>query len=461
MIEPNSINKFIKAIESTSKDQLSTTNDRESNKISPRNYLGKVISFVKAHLPRKNTTPLEKKFDSITRMLNQVSEKSSLGDKEISSLNRLKEALNGSSLPDKLRSQKKDLLNLIGRLQQTQDVYIPQEVMTNISSFLPQVPTGVHSTFRQARADLFTVTAEACQKSSFLQDYLPKEKNTDGTFFTKSITEGKEEGFVKDVYTNLMKEINQFPGYEDKKQELRDKYGSAMTVDRLEEMSKWLQPKLEEQLIKTVSKVAQDHQLTGLTDIISKKGTDQKEQANSIREWMKDNQASLKTISTINLQNQGIVALPKEIHLFSSVKNLNLSGNSLTSLPQELGQLNQLRQLELDENKFKSVPEAVTQLNQLSKLSLNHNQLTSLPKEIKQLKELRELNVGINQLTSIPPEIGALSELQGLNLGNNRLASIPPEFEQLTKLRKAYLNNNASLTISQELKTKFGNILET
>ena len=84
------------------------------------------------------------------------------------------------------------------------------------------------------------------------------------------------------------------------------------------------------------------------------------------------------------------------------LKVLNLSNNNLTSLPKEIGNLKQLLQLFLYDNKLTSLPKEIGDLNQLEVLNVRNNQLTSVPKEIGDLKQLKELDLGDNQLTSVP-----------------------------------------------------------
>ncbi len=79
-----------------------------------------------------------------------------------------------------------------------------------------------------------------------------------------------------------------------------------------------------------------------------------------------------------------------------------------------------VRVLELSEQKLKTIPKEIGQLQNLQELNLWNNQLTTLPKEIEQMQNLRSLGLSNNQLTVLPKEIGQLQNLKVLFLNNNQ-----------------------------------------
>ena len=101
------------------------------------------------------------------------------------------------------------------------------------------------------------------------------------------------------------------------------------------------------------------------------------------------------------------------------IKELNVCNNQLTQLPREIGQLTQLTNLDLYDNQLTQLPKEIGNLTQLTYLYLSSNELTQLPSEIGQLTQLTELNLTNNQLTQLPTEIGQLTRLNVLYLQGN------------------------------------------
>ncbi len=123
----------------------------------------------------------------------------------------------------------------------------------------------------------------------------------------------------------------------------------------------------------------------------------------------------------------------KNIDDLSKLQSLNLSNNQLTSVPKELGNLSKLKTLILSVNNLPSIPKELGNLSKLTHLELHHNRLTSIPKELGNLSKLTYLNLGGNYLTSIPKELGKLSKLTALSLIVNKFTPTQKE-----KLRKTF-----------------------
>ncbi|KAK0090968.1 hypothetical protein PV326_003945 [Microctonus aethiopoides] len=123
----------------------------------------------------------------------------------------------------------------------------------------------------------------------------------------------------------------------------------------------------------------------------------------------------------------------RQILRLQSLRVLDLSNNSLSSLPKEIGTLPHLKSLHLGQNEFGAVQNSnawswlnhINIQNNLQLLDLSENHLKYLPKQIGKLSKLVTLLLNKNELKILPASIGRLSSLTYLNVGHNLLTSIP------------------------------------
>jgi len=107
----------------------------------------------------------------------------------------------------------------------------------------------------------------------------------------------------------------------------------------------------------------------------------------------------------------------------TSLTSLNIENNQLTELPKEIGNLTRLTSLNIKNNQLTELPKEIGNLTSLIWFGIENNQLTELPKEIGNLTSLTSLNIKNNQLTELPKEIGNLTSLTWLGIENNKYTS--------------------------------------
>ncbi len=120
-------------------------------------------------------------------------------------------------------------------------------------------------------------------------------------------------------------------------------------------------------------------------------------------------------------------------HLITSI---DISQHDLTIIPENILAQRQLTYLDLGGNNINTLPSEIGKLTNLTKLDLWGNQLSTLSPEVGKLTNLIKLNLAGNQLTNLPSEIGNMTNLTYLNLRKNKLTVLPIEISKLINLKK-------------------------
>jgi len=136
-------------------------------------------------------------------------------------------------------------------------------------------------------------------------------------------------------------------------------------------------------------------------------------------------------LKTLNLNDNELTELPKEIGNLTNLETLNLNDNELTELPKEIGNLTNLENLELTRNELTELPKEIGNLTKLMRLFLSGNKLTNLPKEIGNLTNLVILWLRGNKLTDLPKEIGNLPKLKFIFAEQNNIKKLPEELNKI------------------------------
>ncbi len=158
----------------------------------------------------------------------------------------------------------------------------------------------------------------------------------------------------------------------------------------------------------------------------------------SLEEALKNPDAVVK----LDLQNNGMKALPPEIGRFRNLQYLNVSRNQLSELPREIGNLARLQVLNVSGNQIDVVPAELRRLQSLKQLNLSTNLLKKLPPEIGSLTKLEFLDASENRLTQVPAAIGLATNLRTVYLRTNSLTTLPPEIGKLKRLRDLDIDDN-------------------
>lgn len=145
-------------------------------------------------------------------------------------------------------------------------------------------------------------------------------------------------------------------------------------------------------------------------------------------EWI----ASLKSLEELYLDYNELKEFPLPILELTGLKILDLSNNKISKLPKELSKLTKLEDLDLSMNKLNGFPDQIIGLQQLKILGLSKNGISKLPKEILKLRQLEALSLGMNNFQAFPQILKKMQHLKILSLYDNPF----PEEECESEIKK-------------------------
>lgn len=126
----------------------------------------------------------------------------------------------------------------------------------------------------------------------------------------------------------------------------------------------------------------------------------------------------MNELEVLNLKQNELPYIPKEISNLNKFICLNLSNNKFKELPEAIGELKELRFLHISFNNMTRVNPAIKNCNNLE---ADNNQLSFLLKEITKQKKQKTLNLGYNQFHEFETVWLKLTNLKVLNLENDKL----------------------------------------
>ncbi|XP_039694496.1 leucine-rich repeat-containing protein 40 isoform X2 [Pteropus medius] len=149
-------------------------------------------------------------------------------------------------------------------------------------------------------------------------------------------------------------------------------------------------------------------------------------------------------ITSINFSKNELCEIPKRIvELKEMVSDVNLSFNKLSFISVELCVLQKLTFLDLRNNFLSSLPKEMESLIRLQTINLSFNRFKILPEVLYHIPTLETVLVSNNQVGSVDPEkLKTMENLITLDLQNNDLLQIPPELGNCVNLRTLLLDGN-------------------
>ena len=168
-----------------------------------------------------------------------------------------------------------------------------------------------------------------------------------------------------------------------------------------------------------------------------------------------------KTTRIINVANNDIDKFPEKLKDHKKLLTLILSDNDLDSITGDIiGSIDSLKILDLSDNQLTGIPKEIGSLKNLVSLNISHNAVQNLPIEIEKLSSLQELDISGNDFKSIAPDLSNLPALKILDLSGNHLTGLPEGFDKLYSLERLMFKNNFLSTFSASEKLKNLKVLD-
>ena len=120
-------------------------------------------------------------------------------------------------------------------------------------------------------------------------------------------------------------------------------------------------------------------------------------------------------ISKLDLSNQNLKEIPKEIFALKNLKKLILRNNQIKIIPSDIERLKRLETLDLSGNNISNFYAKICSLTNLKILNLNNNKI----------KKVRELDISNNSISVIDNNIHHLKSLRKLWINNLPLKTFP------------------------------------
>jgi hypothetical protein len=147
------------------------------------------------------------------------------------------------------------------------------------------------------------------------------------------------------------------------------------------------------------------------------------------------------TLEVLNLSNNRLSSLPRDLPRLHKLKVLFCSNNPFTHLPEVLGDCAALQQVGFKACQITEVPGAALP-PLLRWLTLTDNAITALPRELGQRPAMQKLMLAGNRLRDLPAGLADAQNLELLRLSANQFTQLPGWLSDLPRLAWLALAGN-------------------
>ncbi|ELP86979.1 podocan precursor, putative, partial [Entamoeba invadens IP1] len=172
----------------------------------------------------------------------------------------------------------------------------------------------------------------------------------------------------------------------------------------------------------------------------------------SLKSIPKDCFSNASALLSVDLSNNEITSIPKEISAFKSLTHFRVMANRLTCLPNNIVTLTCLRHLDLNANQFTSFPVQISNLTTLEELQMIQNQLTEIPDCIGNLTNLQRISFTANNLKALPKSLSKCTNINFVELTSNEFDVFPDVICDLTKVTILMMQQNNLKEIPMSIK---------
>nr|XP_022313599.1 leucine-rich repeat-containing protein 40-like isoform X2 [Crassostrea virginica] len=150
-------------------------------------------------------------------------------------------------------------------------------------------------------------------------------------------------------------------------------------------------------------------------------------------------------VTSVNLSKNQFTDLPSNLILLeSSLKEFYFGFNKLTTISPDIGLFLRLTTLDLRNNGLSELPKDMESLQDMREIVLSCNRFTTLPSVLYEMKKLEIIFADTNKITTIDATgLKGLPVLATVDLQNNNIEQVPPELGTCTQIKSLLLNGNA------------------